>query len=259
MSSLQITFIGTATAILKIGNVTFITDPFFSPEGTEWDVGVTTLKNTKQPALGLADLPAIHAVLLSHEDHPDNLDALGRQLLDGRHVFTTHDGASKLAPRPDVRGLTPWEPVSFTVGNVEFEITATPCQHLPGGECIGFVLSGPHFGETNGKKNAIYFTGDTVYLEELTKIKEKFHIKAALVNLGAAAVPVADPPLQITMDGHQAAQLIRDLNPGVVIPMHFDGWGHFSESESHVREVFQAEGVENKVYWLKPGQPTTIY
>lgn len=143
MVSLRVTFIGTATAILEINGINFATDPFFSPAGLEWDVGVTVLKNTATPAMSLSDLPAIDAVLLSHEDHPDNLDELGRRLLDGRRVFTTRDGASKLGPRPAVRGMVPWETVAFSVGKVQFSLTATPCQHLPGGECIGFVISGP--------------------------------------------------------------------------------------------------------------------
>jgi L-ascorbate metabolism protein UlaG (beta-lactamase superfamily) len=259
MASLDITFVGTATAILEINGVTFITDPFFSPSGTEWDVGVTVLKNTSVPALGLADLPVIDAVLLSHEDHPDNLDDLGRRLLDGRRVFTTRDGASKLAPRPGIRGMSPWETHTFSAGGVQFELTATPCQHLPGGECIGFVLSGPGFGQTNGKANAIYFSGDTVYMEELATIKDKFHVKAALLNLGAASVPIADPPLQITMDSTQAVRLIGDLEPDVVVPMHCDGWGHFAENSSQATKVFAAEPVNNKIKWLEPGKKTRIF
>jgi L-ascorbate metabolism protein UlaG (beta-lactamase superfamily) len=259
MASLTITFIGTATAILNIDGINFITDPFFSPAGTEWDVGVTVLKNTSIPALNLADLPIIDAVLLSHEDHPDNLDQFGRQLLDGRRVFTTRDGAGKLAPRPGVRGMSPWETAAFSVGGVQFEVTATPCQHLPGGECIGFVLSGPSFGRTNGKANGIYFSGDTVYIEELAAIKDKFHIKAALLNLGAASVPVADPPLQITMDSTQAVRLIGDVDPDVVIPMHCDGWGHFAEDSSRAAKVFQAEDVGKKIKWLQPGKDTVIF
>ena len=111
-ASLAITHIGTATAIIHIDGVNLLTDPFFSPAGTEWDLGIAVLKNTDTPALGLADLPPIDAVLLSHEDHPDNLDEPGRATLDGRHVFTTADGAKKLAPRPGVKAIGPWY-VSF--------------------------------------------------------------------------------------------------------------------------------------------------
>lgn len=105
---LSITHIGTATAIIHLDGVNLITDPVFSPAGTQWDLGFIQLKLSDTPALSLADLPPIDAVLLSHEDHADNLDEPGRRLLDGRQVLTTPDGAKNLTPRPGVRGLKPW-------------------------------------------------------------------------------------------------------------------------------------------------------
>ncbi|ELU35525.1 beta-lactamase superfamily domain-containing protein [Rhizoctonia solani AG-1 IA] len=95
------TFIGTATAIISIDGVNFITDPVFDNVGTTYDLGILTLESLKAPALGLHEIPAIDAVLLSHEDHPDNLDTAGRTLLDGRLVVTTPDGANNLKPRPE--------------------------------------------------------------------------------------------------------------------------------------------------------------
>ncbi|UQC90631.1 uncharacterized protein CLUP02_16161 [Colletotrichum lupini] len=68
--SFPITHITTAWAILHIDGINFLTDPVFSPAGTEWDMGLTVLKNTKGPATQLEDIPVIDAVLLSHEDHP---------------------------------------------------------------------------------------------------------------------------------------------------------------------------------------------
>ncbi|KAH0425984.1 zn-dependent hydrolases of the beta-lactamase [Colletotrichum camelliae] len=242
----SITHIGTATAILEIDGVRFLTDPFFSPAGTTWDVGITILKNTEDPALTLDQLPPIDAVLLSHEDHPDNLDELGRRLLDGRHVFTTMDGAKNLAPRPAVN----------------FRITATPCQHMPGGECIGFLVSSDDFGiGPNNLPNAIYFTGDTVYIDELTNIADKHHIPIAMMNLGFAHVklPDMDTPLQITMDGKQAARLFREIKADHLVPMHYDkSWGHFTQFEDGLARDFKDEGVDDKVKWLKPGVPVEI-
>ncbi|EFY84794.1 Zn-dependent hydrolase of the beta-lactamase fold, putative [Metarhizium acridum CQMa 102] len=187
MTSLNIAFIGTATAVLDINGINFITGPLFSLAGTEWDQGIIVLKAASAPALSLADLPVIDAVLLSHEDHPDTLDGLGRRLLDGRRVFTTRDGANKLAPRPG---------------------------HLPGGECVGFVLSGPEFGQANRKPNGIYFSGDTVYMEELTAVKDKFHIRVALLSLGAASVPVSTRRCKSPW-----THRIRWLKPGVETPI----------------------------------------
>lgn len=260
-SSVTITHIGTATAIIDIDGVKLLTDPFFSPAGTEWDVGVTILKNTDTPALSLETLPPIDAILLSHEDHPDNLDELGRRLLDGRHVLTTTDGAKKLAPRPGVRGLKPWETVTLIVGGKTFRVTGTPCQHLPGGECTGFIVEYDGFGvSSDGRPNAIYFSGDTVYVEELTRtIPPKWNITVAILNLGKAQVQTPDGgALQITMDGKQGARLFRELGADFLVPMHFESWGHFTQFGDELRRDFEEEGVGQQVRWLTPGQPKKL-
>lgn len=259
-SSFSVTHIGTATAIFEIDEVKLLTDPFFSPAGTQWDMGSgNVLENTETPALGLEDLPAIDAILLSHEDHPDNLDSFGRQLLNGRHVFTTVDGGRNLSPRPAVRGMKPWETVSVVLGGKKYEITSTPCQHLPGGECTGFILTTAEFGASaDGRPNAIYFTGDTVYIDELAKIPEKFHIVAAVMNLGAAYAALPDGRVQITMDGKQAAHLFRTIKADFLVPMHYESWGHFTQFGQDLIKVFKEEGIFDKVCWLSPGRSVKI-
>lgn len=258
-SSFSVTHIGTATGILEIGDIKFLTDPFFSPAGTTWDFGGVELVNTESPAIGLDELPPIDAVLLSHEDHPDNLDELGRRLLDGRHVFTTVDGAQNLALRPGVRGMKPWETSSVMLGGKKFEITATPCKHVPGGECIGFVLTTESFGVADsGKPNAIYFTGDTVYIDELAKIPEKFNIVAAVMNFGNAKADTPEGPVQITMDGKQGAQLLRTLKADCLVPMHYESWRHFTQFGKELAQDFEQEGVSNKIHWLTPGKSVKI-
>lgn len=257
---LSITYIGTATAILHLDGVNIITDPVFSPAGTEFDFGIVILKALKDAALGLADLPPIDAVLLSHEDHPDNLDEPGRQILDGRHVLTTPDGAKKLAPRPGVKGLQPWETVTLTLGGRRFEVTGTPCVHLPGGEVTGFILTTPEFGRTGDLPNAIYFSGDTIYLPELAKMRERFHISVALINIGKVLIklPDAEEPLQITVGGEDAARLFRDIGADVLIPMHYESWRHFTENKEALAEELKKAGVQDKVIWLEPGKETKI-
>ncbi|KAH6986649.1 beta-lactamase superfamily domain-containing protein [Ilyonectria destructans] len=239
-----ITHIGTATAIFHLPalGINLLTDPVFSPAGTEWDIGVGILRNTEQAALSPAQLPPIEVVLLSHEDHADNLDEPGRLLLDGRKVLTTIDGANKLAPRPGVRGLRPWEKVGLNIGGKKLE-------------CTGFIILADEFGLTDGRPNAIYFSGDTVYLEELAQMKEKYHISVAVLNIGKVMIPPpgSATPIQITMDGKQAAKLFRDIGADVLVPMHYESWTHFTENGPALRRAFEAEGVMDRVYWLTPG------
>jgi L-ascorbate metabolism protein UlaG (beta-lactamase superfamily) len=49
-------------------------------------MGIAVLQINDTPVQGLADFPSIDAVLLSHKDHPDNLDEPGRRMLDGRQL-----------------------------------------------------------------------------------------------------------------------------------------------------------------------------
>lgn len=258
-SKVDMTFIGTATAIISIDGVNFITDPAFDKVGTEYDLGILTLKSLSGPALQLHDLPSIDAVLLSHEDHPDNLDVAGRTLLDGRTVITTVDGANKLKPRPSVHPIRPWETLPLKIGGKDFKITGTPCEHLPGGEVTGFILETSSFGTSpEGLPNAIYFSGDTIYLEELAEMRKKFHIVLAILNLGQVMAPLPSGSLQITFDAKSAAKFIREIQPDVVVPMHFDSWAHFTEPSSHAAKIFEEEGLKDRVMWLTPAVTQNI-
>ncbi|KAI9373435.1 beta-lactamase superfamily domain-containing protein [Aspergillus egyptiacus] len=279
-TTVTVTHITTATAIISIGGINFLTDPVFCPAGSTYEYDgwakapnlkedwgfaevppPSTLRSIDGPALQLSEIPPIDAVLLSHEDHVDNLDPLGRQLLDGRRVYTTPDGAKNLAPRPGVIGLAPWQTVEAEIAGRKFRITGTPCQHFPGGEVTGFVLESEElFGvdAASGLANAVYFSGDTVWVDELTELGKRWHVVVAVLNLGNALFPYPGGMLQITFDGKQAAHLMRVTGAEHMVPIHFEDWEHFTQHQAELRDVFREEGVEDKVRWLTPGVATRI-
>ena len=253
-SNVTITHIGTATAIIEIEGVRFLTDPVFGPAGVFESTPGVPLTQVEDPAMKLEDLPIIDCCLVSHEDHDDNLDALGRQLLDGRHVLTTVDGANKLAPRPAVQGLKPWQTVELVLQGKKFTITGTPCMHFEVGECTGFIIELDSFGKAeDGRPNAIYVSGDTIYIEELKKIKEKWHIAVAVLNFGGVVFPFASKggePTMITFDGASGAQLFKDIEADRLVPMHFEEWKHFVELKDDLRKALEKAGVAEQTTWL---------
>ncbi|GKZ33554.1 hypothetical protein AbraIFM66950_003459 [Aspergillus brasiliensis] len=262
---LHVTHIGTATAILEINGVNMLTDPFFSPAGTSFPINDKfSLDVDDDPALRLDQLPVIDAVLLSHEDHVDNLDDLGRRLLDGRRVFTTVDGARNLSPRPAVHGLRPWEKLDVVIAGKKFSIIGTPTKHIVGQECTGFIIVSEEFGYgRDDLPNAIYFSGDTVYVEELKQMTDRYHICAAIFNLGNAhahtdMTDLSSPRYQITMDGKQAAKLFREIKADYLVPMHYESWHHFTQFGEELRRVFQEEGIDDRVCWLNPGHAVKV-
>ncbi|POR31093.1 Uncharacterized protein TPAR_08667 [Tolypocladium paradoxum] len=202
-SNLNITFIVAVTAILEINGVALITDPFFSPAGTAWDHGVVVLKNKTTPALGLQDLPVIDAVLLGHEDHHDNLDELGGRLPDGRKVLTRMDGAKNLA------ACAPRRPANIFQRGVYWTHHHGDLVWRDGWTAECDVLLRRHRLHGGACRN-----------------EKQVPSQRRLLNLGAASVPVGDPPLRITVDGKQAAKLFREIGADILVPMHCDGWGH---------------------------------
>lgn len=263
-ASVSMTHIGTATALIEIDNVRLITDPMFLPPGDHPqplpDGTFTHLTTNEGPALQLEQLPHIDCVLLSHEDHVDNLDETGRILLNGRHVLTTVDGAQKLAPRPSVQGKKPWETTTLVLQGKKFKFTWTSAQHFPGGECTGFIIEYEGFGSTDGKPNVIWFSGDTVYTDDLKKRLADYHITIALVNLGDAHVPgpTGEEKIKITMSGHDAADLVRDHDIDVLVPIHFAEWTHFTEHDTELKERIKTESIGEKVRWLPRGESVRI-
>src|SRR5204862_8167949 len=121
---------------------------------------------TAGPSLPAAAVEPIDAVLLSHDQHADNLDHAGRAFLaTAPRVLTTVVGAHRLAG--GVQGLAPWESTTLAKpdGNA-LHITATPARHGPAGieplsgDVIGFVLM---FSDQPDR--SIYVTGDTVWYD----------------------------------------------------------------------------------------------
>lgn len=278
----SITHVSTACILLKINGATFITDPVFSlpheydispifqkfPMEAQFQAHVehvhaspiaAGVKCLKGPALQLRDLPPVDAVLLSHEDHPDNLDIEGRKLLEGRKVFTTVDGMNQLAPRPGVVGLKPWSSVQTTINGMEFTITGTPCRHFPGGECTGFVLETPGFGtHTDGRPNAIWISGDTIDCPELMDIGKRWHMKLAVVHLGKAETITPLGPVNLTLGAKAAIDLMRHFQADVMVPVHMDSWSHFTESSDDVKRIVKEEGFDDRTRFLQPGIATLV-
>ncbi|GLY03705.1 MBL fold metallo-hydrolase [Actinoplanes sp. NBRC 101535] len=99
---LTVTHVGGPTTIIEIGGVRLLTDPTFDAPGRRYPFGLgTSSVKTAGPAVPASALGRIDAVLLTHHQHGDNLDAAGRALLPGvPRILTTTAGAARLAESP---------------------------------------------------------------------------------------------------------------------------------------------------------------
>ena len=200
------------------------------------------------------------AVLLSHDQHDDNLDPAGRALLPGAGaVITTIAGAKR--PGGDARGLAPWARTRLeTPGRPTIDITATPCRHGPP---LGHLLSGPVVGfalRWEGQCDGVlWISGDTVLYDGVREVAERLDVSVALLHLGGVRFPVTGPA-RYTMTAADAVELCGAMQPRTVIPIHYEGWKHFREGRSDIeRELAAAPAaVRERFRWLEIGTSAEV-
>jgi L-ascorbate metabolism protein UlaG (beta-lactamase superfamily) len=250
------TYIGGPTALLEWGGLRLVTDPTFDPAGEVYTLPAYTLRKMQDPAIAPATLGRVDVVLLSHDHHFDNLDHEGRKVAErARRVVTTVAGAERLGG--NATGLAPWDATEVHApGGRTLRITATPARHGPPdgdrGPVIGFVLA-----FTDRPDESVYVSGDTVWYEGVRAVSERFSPRVVVVFAGAASVAVAGPhALTFTADG--AVEAARAFRNATVVPLHFEGWEHFTQSRRDLERAFDDAGLQRRLVWLTPGVPTAV-
>ena len=56
-------------------------------------------------------------------------------------------------------------------------------------------------------------------------------------------------------DGLEAA---RAFPHAAIVPLHCEGWEHYSESREEIRSAFAEAGLESRLRWLAPGRETIL-
>lgn len=249
-----LTYIGGASALIEFGGLRFLTDPTFDPAGSAFSPGPYTLTRTTTPALAPADVGAVDAVLLTHDHHYDNLDTAGRAFLPrAGMVLTTEAAAGRLGG--NAHGLAPWDSTPLQrVDGRQVMITATPCRHGPAhadrGPVIGFLLTDP-------ARESVYISGDSVWYEGMQEVAERFSPRTAVLFLGAATVDAVGPfPLTLTAEGAVAAA--RAFRNAAIVPLHYEGWAHFTEGRTDVELAFSSAGLTDRLQWPVPGKAMAI-
>jgi L-ascorbate metabolism protein UlaG (beta-lactamase superfamily) len=261
VSGVRVTHIGGPTVLVEAAGWRLLTDPTFDPAGGTyrfgWGTGSTKLAG---PAIAADALGQIDAVLLTHDQHEDNLDAAGRALLPAAGtVVTTTAGAQRLGA--GARGLSDWQTTRLEApGKVPITVTATPCRHGPPlsrpivGDVIGFALAWE--GQTGGQ---LWVSGDTVLYDGVRAVADRVDVDVALVHLGGVRFPVTGP-VHYTLTAAGAIELLAAIRPRVAVPIHYEGWKHFREGRADVERALAdaPDEIRQMVRWVELGEPTEL-
>jgi L-ascorbate metabolism protein UlaG (beta-lactamase superfamily) len=255
-STLSVLLVGGPTAVLEYGGLRLLTDPTFDPPG-EQQGGLTKLTG---PAIGPDEVGAIDAVLLSHDHHADNLDVGGRDYVAGAvRTLTTTAGADRLGGT--AIGLEPWASVELertAGGGGGVTVTAVPALHGPEGSepvtgpVIGFVLRADD-------APTLYVSGDNASVDVVRAIAERLGpIELAVLFAGGVSLPHRFDGAYLTLSADAAAQAAEILGARAVVPVHFEGWAHFTQGAAELRAAFEAAGIGERLVVPEPGASVSV-
>ncbi|WP_040733210.1 MBL fold metallo-hydrolase [Nocardia tenerifensis] len=248
-NQLDVLHIGGPTVRLRYAGLTFLTDPTFDEPGDY--PGPVTLHKLTGPAVPVDQVGAVDVVLLSHDEHADNLDNSGREFLKTAGTVLSTPGAAERIN--GVRGLENWE--SVTIGDVT--ITGVPALHGPEG-CepqtgivTGFVL------QADGQPT-VYVSGDNASVDRVEKIVERIgRIDVAVLFVGAANIGRFGD-IDLTLNARTAVLAAEVLGDALIVPVHGEGWVHFSETLERLRLLFHYAGREKQLLIPPLGTEITV-
>ncbi|MEL1265166.1 MBL fold metallo-hydrolase [Pseudoxanthomonas putridarboris] len=251
-SGLRFTWFGHSSMLLEVDGARVLIDPVWSrrPSPVAW-LGPA---RWYAPPLALEDLPAIDAVLISH-DHYDHLDRETVEALDARRVrfvVPLGVGAHLRAwgiPAARIHELDWWE--SVRIGALD--ITATPARHASGRInpesnatlWAGFAIAGP--------VHRAWYSGDTGFHSSLDRIGERLGpFDLTLIEAGQYDADWPDWHLgpELAVEAH------RRVRGEVMVPVHWalfklahHGW---TEPAERVLAAAACRGVDTRI--PRPGQ-----
>lgn len=238
------------TTVIELAGSRFLVDPTFDT-AQKYPIGRTVLVKTTGSTWTPEQVERVDAVLLSHDQHPDNLDHAGRVFVERAPLtLTTPSAAGRVTG--NTIGLQTWE--SHRVGSVT--VTAVPALHGPEGAdrilgpVTGFVLSA-------SQAPTVYVSGDNASLDRVREIADRFpDIAVAVLFAGGGRTPSVEGYNTLSNEG--AIEAVRILGCSRVLAMHTDGWTHFTQNGVSLRAAFHAASLDHLLIPATPGRATAI-
>jgi L-ascorbate metabolism protein UlaG (beta-lactamase superfamily) len=256
----RLTFVGTATTVIRLGSFTLLTDPNFLRRGQRAYLGKGLWsRRLTDPAVQPEELPALDAVVLSHL-HGDHFDRVARRRLAREQpVLTTPAAARRLGSWGfDAHGLETWTSETLVRGEESLRVEALPGIH---GRGIMRGLLPPVMGTllehrtADGATRRVYISGDTLTGDHLDAIAERYpDLDAAVIHLGGTRVLLHT----VTMDAAQGVDFLERVRPRVAVPVHYDDYRVFRSPLADFERLAVEEGLAAGVRTVARGESVSL-
>jgi L-ascorbate metabolism protein UlaG (beta-lactamase superfamily) len=256
----NLTFIGTATTLIRLGSFTLLTDPNFLHKGQRAYLGKGLWsRRLTEPAMQPDALPAIDVIVLSHL-HGDHFDRVARaELSRDQPVVTTPSAADRLSRWGfETRGLETWSKETFSRDNETLTIESLPGVHARGllGKLLPPVMGSILEHRLDGVvRRRVYLSGDTLTGEHLDEVHRRHpEIDVAVVHLGGTRVLFST----VTMDAEQGVDFLRRTQPAHAIPVHHNDYGVFKSPVSAFERLVGQSAVTTQLQTPDHGETVPL-
>ncbi len=242
--SLAAVWIGHATVLLRIDDVTILTDPVFSNRvGIGLGLMTGGPKRHYRPAVSIKELPPIDIILLSHA-HFDHLDRPTLVRLPKKSRVICALGIRDLVEDLGYRDITEldWEESSAHLG---LKISAQPVKHWGArtfldshrGFCSYLIES---------KSHRMLYGADTAYHEEWKSL--------APVDLAILGIGAYDPYIAAHASPEQALAMADHLKARYILPIHHSTF-KLSHEPMHepIERMLKASSDQNRIVVTQVG------
>lgn len=237
-----VTWVGHATVLAQLGGLSLLTDPIFSERASP--LGFIGPRRAQPPGLGLAELPAVDLVLVSH-NHYDHLDLASVRALaqqpGGGPLFVVPLGLKAWFERQGLARVVEldwWQQHTVSTAHGPVDVVLVPARHWSARGLTdrmktlwgGFAVFAPDCH--------LFFAGDTAYSRDFGDIRERFAARQAGGGFDIALLPIgAYEPRWFMADQHvnveEALKIHADLGAKASLGVH---WGTFELTDESLDE-----------------------
>jgi L-ascorbate metabolism protein UlaG (beta-lactamase superfamily) len=256
----SLTFVGTATTLIKLGAFTLLTDPNFLHKGQRAYLGKGLWsKRLTEPAMQPEHLPELDAIVLSHL-HGDHFDRVAKAGLPrSQPVITTPSAARRLGRWGfEARGLSTWSTETLHRDGETLTVESLPGIHARGvmgallPPVMGSLLEHRVAGEL---RRRVYVSGDTLTGGHISEIAERHRdIDVAVMHLGGTRVLFHT----VTMDADEGVDFLQRVQPEHAIPIHHDDYGVFRSPVSDFERAAASAGLDGLVRRVRRGETVSL-
>ena len=261
----RVTWIGQATVLVQHKRVNVLTDPIFA--AVAGPLGVVGAKRISGPAVPLTQLPAIDAVVISH-DHYDHLDLRAVRYLGNTPVYFVPRGVGGLLRRVGVQPgriveLDWWQAGSARARDgTTVDAVALPARHVSGRGLIDRNRRQTGTWRIAIDGMSFYFAGDTGFDESLFRT-----IGADYGPFDLAFIPIGSYAPRSVMhsvhiDPREAVRVHELVNARCSLAIH---WGtyfltaeHPLEPPARLAEALNEAGVQQTHFAALPVGATRV-